>query len=142
MTFKKLKDLRDFLINKRGNGNTTVIKEIASKQNIMVLVWDDNDRAGYMKSGIKPQNIVVFSSEHDYRKILGMENIPLLVDNHVLLKIVHDSCIELDNKEVDIKRRQNALEDVFARIAPFVREQIYKEKSTRATRGIHDIDRN
>lgn len=100
--------LYSFFISQRRSGTTTLLKEIAKKNDVWILVPNEADKKQFGDKAI---------SFSDIEKTIPESKKPVLVDNHTMLKL-HDvfkaNIIELKNSIKDRDMLINSIEHLIS----------------------------
>lgn len=98
--------IRDFFLFNRRSGTTTLINKIAEKENIWILVANNDEVKLFPKHGDKVISILDLDDLH------LMEPRPILVDNHTIIKIVELVQSNTLDMQKEINDRNDLLKDI------------------------------
>lgn len=90
----------EFVIRSRRTGTTTLIKKVASENDVWVLVPNSESKEEFGKSGI---------SFSDLSKMGGSNPKPILLDNYTLLRLTELSLEEFARLNSMIERRDRLI---------------------------------
>lgn len=102
--------LAAFVANQRGSGTTTLIKKIASENDVWVLVYDQKQKKQFGDSAITLGELANMD---------GYNSKPILIDNHALLELASTSDEEFKRLDSLIERRNKLIKTIRDEIDKF-----------------------
>ena len=98
-----LRNLSEFFISMRGSGTTTLIKKVASENDVYVLVPNEQMAKEFGENAITFEGL---------DKVRGLKPKPILLDNYTLRQLSELSLNEYNDLDSKIKTRNMLLRDI------------------------------
>jgi hypothetical protein len=108
-----LSNLFSFVTDLRGSGTTTLIKKVASENDVWVLVPNQQVKKDFGESGV---------TFDELDRIKGCKPKPILLDNYTLLQLSELSLNEYERLDLMIKKRNRLIRTIRDEILLFERE--------------------
>ena len=89
----KLKNVYDFFTKNRQSGTTTLLEKIYEKEDVYVLVSDEQQKDNFKTSKNK-KNIFTLKNLYDKQKVAALSKKPILIDNYLMLRLLDISISE------------------------------------------------
>lgn len=106
-------DIFQFFASNRRTGSSTLIKEIADKNDVYVLVANIDQEKYFGKKGISMTNL---------KQVQGKQAKPILVDNYTMLQLSQDAYTKINQLSDKIKERDRMILAIKNTIAEFEHE--------------------
>jgi len=89
----KLKSIYNFFIENRKNGTTTLLEQIYNKEDIYVLLVNEQQKDDFNTKKSK-KNIITLESIYDKKNIKSLSKKPILIDNYIMLNLLEMAITE------------------------------------------------
>ena len=110
---KVLSNIYDFFVSSRRSGTTTLIKKIASENDVWVLVLNQEHKKEFGEKAISIEYL---------KDTKGRNPKPILIDNHTLIKLAEYSIIEIQSLDLEIEKRNKFIRKISDDIEEFERK--------------------
>ena len=110
---KLLTNLFSFVTDLRRSGTTTLIKKVASENDVWVLVPNQQMKKEFGESAVTFEEL---------DRIKGCKSKPILLDNYTLLQLSELSLNEYERLDLSIKKRNRLIRTIRDEIRLFERE--------------------
>lgn len=110
---KVLSNIYDFFVSSRRSGTTTLIKKIASENDVWVLVLNQEHKKEFGEKAISIEYL---------KDTKGRKSKPILIDNLTLIMLTEYSIIEIQSLDLEIEKRNKFIRKISDDIKEFERK--------------------